>query len=104
MERLFIFKVIGGNGQLTWKQASSVLDGFKKAFFGYLNRVGHVLGMELHYVTTEEYQLWASDQLFMARVALQQLTDSWLLLVGDDSQSKIKTQHTLFSGTVLLGL
>ena len=64
----------------------------------YLNGVGHVPGMENCYVTMEEYDLCASDQLFRAKVALRQLTDSWLLPIGDSLQSKVKVRDTLFQG------
>ena len=90
LEQLFMFKTIGGHHQLTHQQADSITEGFKNSLFQYLNGTGHVPGMASHYVTAEEYHLRESDQLFRAKLTLQQFTDSWLLPVGDDAQSKIK--------------
>jgi hypothetical protein len=44
------------------------------------------------HVTEEEYRLRASDPLFRAKVTLRQLTDSWLLPVGDDLHKKIEVR------------
>jgi hypothetical protein len=45
-----------------------------------------------HHITAEEHELRVADKLFRARVTLRQLTDSWLLPVGDGSQNKIKVR------------
>ena len=98
LERLLVFKSNGGNSRLTREQAEGIVRAFKQVFFEYLNGVGHVPGMEDCYVTKEEYDLRASDRLFRAKVTLRQLTDSWLLPVGDNPQSKVKVRDTLFQG------
>jgi hypothetical protein len=90
VEQLFTFKTNGGNGQLRRGQADAIVSAFKQVFFVYLNGVGHVLGTTPDHITTEEYNLRQSDSLFRARIALQQLTDSWLLPVGNGPGSEIK--------------
>ena len=90
LEQLFTFKTTGGNSHLTRQQADGIVTAFKGVFFRYLNGVGHVQGLVPGLVTAEKHNLRASDRLFRARVTLRQLTDSWLLPVGDDLQSKIK--------------
>jgi hypothetical protein len=89
LERLFTFTTSGGNGHLARDQANAIAEGFKQAFFQYLNGIGHVPGTAPDHVTEEEYHLRVSDPLFRAKVTLRQLTDSWLLPV-DAQNNKIK--------------
>jgi hypothetical protein len=95
LERLFMFTTEGGNGVFTRRQAGAIVQGFEKAFFGYLNGTGHVAGTSPVYVTAEEFNLRASDPLIRANLVLRQLTDSWLLPLGDHPTVKIKVQCTL---------
>lgn len=90
VEQLFDFNTSGGNSQLTRKQADAIAEGFRQAFFRYLNGVGHVPGLVPHYISAEEHNFHAADGLFRARITLQQLTDSWLLPIGN---KRIKVQY-----------
>ena len=94
IEQPFVFATTGGDSSLSPKQVDAILSGFREALFRYLNGPGHVLGTAPSFVTEEEYQLRVADQLFRAKTMLQQLTDSWLLLVGNDPGDKIKVQST----------
>ena len=94
IEQLFVFVTTGGDGSLSPKQVDAILSRFWEALFGYLNGSGHVLGTAPSFVTEEEYQLCMADQLFRAKTMLQQLTDSWLLPVGNNPGDKIKVQST----------
>ena len=91
VKNLFTFATVHGNGRLSRVQAEATINGFKTVFFNYLDGQGHVPGTEHGVVTLEEYNLRKSEPLFRARVTLRQLTDSWLLPLGD---SGIKVRFT----------
>ena len=96
VERLLTFTHHGGSGNLSRQQADASVDGFQRAFIRYLHGTGHVPGTAPAYVTVEEYNLRASDLLLRARATLRQLTDSWLLPVGDDPEDKIKVRRAFW--------
>lgn len=101
LERLFTFTTSGGNGDLTRNHAGAIINGFRTVFFHYLNGIGHVPGTMPDHVSEEEYSLRASDPLFRAKVTLRQLTDSWLLPVGDDPENKIKVRGAVYKSSPL---
>ena len=74
---------------MTRSEAEAIVKGFETVFLRYLEGVGHVSRLQ-GYVTPEEYQLRASDPLFRAKVTLKQLTDSWLLPIGNKPENRIK--------------
>jgi hypothetical protein len=92
LEQLFTFTTSDSDGRITHAHANAIAEGFKQVFFRYLNGIGHVPGTLPDHVTEEEYRLRASDPLFRAKVTLRQLTDSWLLPVGDDLHKKIEVR------------
>ena len=92
LEWLMVFNTTGGHRHLRRDQVSAIARAFERCFSMYLKGIGHVPDAVSGYVTAEEYELCVHDRLFWARVTLCQLTDSWLLPVGDGSQSKIKVR------------
>jgi hypothetical protein len=90
--QLLAFSSTGGYSHLDRKQAEGIVRAFKECFLKYLSGTGHMPEMVPDYVTEEEFKLHISDKPFRARITLRQLTDSWLLPVGDGSQSKIKVR------------
>lgn len=96
LEQLLDFETTGGS-RLTHVQAEAIINGFKTALYRYLNGTGHVQGTDSKFVTVEEFHLHSQDTLLRAKMTLRQLTDSWLLPVGDKSKSKITVSPYFFS-------
>jgi hypothetical protein len=88
LEQLFIFDVTGGSC-MTRAQVDAIMKSFKAALHHYLNGTGHVQGTGSKFVTAKEFHLRRQDTLFRAKITLRQLTDSWLLPVGDKPENKI---------------
>ena len=89
LENLLRVTTCGGNGSLERSQAEAITKGFTQVLFRYLEGAGHVPGLDAH-VTAKEYELCALDPLFRAKTVLKQLTDSWLLPIGDGPTDKIR--------------
>lgn len=74
---------------LTNEQLDAIPGAFKNALFSYMSGVGHVPGTSRGQVELEEFNQRRGDRLFRAQAVLRQLTDSWLLPVGDGPETEI---------------